>query len=119
MPIGIPIGHTHDMHSANRVAKVNLAFWIMKICATTVGETAGDMLSMTLNIGYALSSILLIGFFIVTLIAQMRSKTFQPVPLLGGHPRDEHGGHDDVGTTWIARSSSATRWARRSSRPCS
>jgi uncharacterized membrane-anchored protein len=90
MPIGIPIRHTrgrrtnreeHAMHAtdaANRVAKVNLAFWIMKICATTVGETAGDMLSMTLNIGYALSSLLLIGFFIVTLVAQMRSKTFHP-----------------------------------------
>ena len=64
--------------AATRVAKVNLAFWIMKICATTVGDTAGDMLSMTLNIGYAASSLLLIGFFLVTLIAQLRSKTYHP-----------------------------------------
>ena len=64
--------------AANRVAKVTLAFWIMKICATTVGETAGDMLSMTLNIGYAVSSLLLIGFFLVTLFAQLRAKTYHP-----------------------------------------
>ena len=33
----------------NKVAQVTLAFWIMKICATTLGETAGDLLSMTLG----------------------------------------------------------------------
>jgi uncharacterized membrane-anchored protein len=64
--------------AANRVAKVTLAFWIMKICATTVGETAGDMLSMTLNIGYGISSLLLLGFFLVTLFAQLRAKTYHP-----------------------------------------
>lgn len=64
--------------TVNKVAKVTLAFWIMKICATTVGETAGDMFSMTLNIGYALSSIILLGFFAVTLAAQLTSKKFQP-----------------------------------------
>jgi len=42
----------------NKVAAVTLYFWIMKICATTLGETAGDLVSMTLNVGYALSSIL-------------------------------------------------------------
>jgi uncharacterized membrane-anchored protein len=60
----------------NKVAQVTLAFWIMKICATTVGETGGDLLSMTLNIGYAVSSLLLIGFFLVTLAAQLRTKVF-------------------------------------------
>jgi uncharacterized membrane-anchored protein len=63
---------------ATRVAKVTLAFWIMKICATTVGETAGDMLSMTLKIGYAASSLLLIGFFVVALVAQLRAKSYHP-----------------------------------------
>ena len=53
--------------TANKVATVTLAFWIMKICATTVGETGGDLLSMTMNVGYALSSVILIGFFLVAL----------------------------------------------------
>lgn len=62
-----------------KVAEVNLIFWIMKICATTLGETAGDMFSMTLNIGYGLSSILLIGLFIVSLVAQLLSKKYNPI----------------------------------------
>ena len=43
--------------SSNKVAQVTLAFWVMKICATTVGETGGDLLSMTLNVSYAVSSL--------------------------------------------------------------
>lgn len=63
---------------ANKVAKVTLAFWIMKICATTVGETGGDLLSMTLNVGYAVSSLILIAFFLVTLVAQLKADRFHP-----------------------------------------
>jgi uncharacterized membrane-anchored protein len=62
-----------------KVAEVNLVFWIMKICATTLGETAGDMLSMTFNIGYGLSSIILVGFFIATLLAQLNVKKYIPL----------------------------------------
>ncbi len=63
----------------SKVAKVTFAFWVMKICATTLGETAGDLLSMTLNIGYLVSSLILIGLFLVALIAQVRAKAFHPV----------------------------------------
>jgi uncharacterized membrane-anchored protein len=62
-----------------KVAEVTFVFWIMKICATTLGETAGDMLSMTFNIGYGLSSVILIGFFIATLVAQLSVKKYIPV----------------------------------------
>ena len=65
--------------TANKVAQVTLAFWIMKICATTVGETGGDLLSMTLHVGYATSSVILVGFFVVALIAQLKSKSFHPL----------------------------------------
>jgi uncharacterized membrane-anchored protein len=51
----------------------------MKICATTLGETAGDLLSMTLNIGYAISSMVLLGFFFVTLFIQLSTKKYDPV----------------------------------------
>lgn len=50
----------------------------MKICATTLGETAGDLLSMTLDIGYAASSVLLLGLFGVTLVAQLRARRLHP-----------------------------------------
>lgn len=63
----------------NKVAEVNFSFWIMKICATTLGETGGDMLSMTLAVGYAMSSIILISIFFVSLIVQLKSKKFNPL----------------------------------------
>ncbi len=62
----------------NKVAQVTLAFWLMKICATTLGETAGDLFSMTLGAGYAVSSIVLLGLFAVALAVQMRARTFHP-----------------------------------------
>jgi uncharacterized membrane-anchored protein len=62
----------------NKVAQVTLAFWIMKICATTLGETGGDLLSMTLNLGYAVSTAVFFGIFIVTLVAQVMSKSYHP-----------------------------------------
>lgn len=64
--------------TASKVATVTFVFWIMKICATTVGETGGDLLSMTMNVGYAASSLILIGIFVVTLIAQLMAKRFNP-----------------------------------------
>ena len=51
----------------NKLPQITLAFWVMKICATTLGETAGDLLSMTLNVGYAFSSLILLLFFFITL----------------------------------------------------
>ena len=62
----------------NKVARVTFAFWLMKICATTLGETAGDLLSMTLDVGYAVSSLVLLGLFLVSLAAQLRSTRFHP-----------------------------------------
>jgi len=63
----------------NKLPQITIAFWIMKICATTLGETAGDLLSMTLNVGYAISSLILLGFFFVTLLIQLFSKKFHPI----------------------------------------
>src|ERR1700682_1651764 len=61
------------------VARVTLAFWIIKILATTLGETGGDALSMTLKLGYAISSLIFLGFFCVTLAAQIVSNRYHPV----------------------------------------
>ena len=61
-----------------KLPQVTLLFWIMKIAATTLGETAGDLLSMTLHVGYALSSMILIGLFLATVVTQLRSKKYHP-----------------------------------------
>ena len=63
----------------NKLPAITLSFWIMKICATTLGETAGDLLSMTMNVGYAVSSAILLGFFFATLVVQLSTKKFHPV----------------------------------------
>jgi uncharacterized membrane-anchored protein len=63
---------------SNKVPEVTLAFWVIKIAATTLGETGGDALSMTLNLGYALSTLILFGIFVAFVWAQIASKRFHP-----------------------------------------
>ena len=63
----------------SKVPRVTIAFWVVKILATTVGETGGDALSMTLQLGYAVSSLIFLGFFAVALSAQVASKRYHPV----------------------------------------
>ena len=63
----------------NKLPQITICFWIMKICATTLGETAGDLLSMTMQVGYAVSSIILMGLFVITLSSQLLSKSYHPL----------------------------------------
>lgn len=62
----------------SKVPQVTLAFWVIKILATTLGETGGDAITMTLNLGYAVGSLIFLGFFAVTLAAQVTSKRYHP-----------------------------------------
>jgi uncharacterized membrane-anchored protein len=62
--------------AASKVPEVAIAFWIIKIAATTLGETGGDALSMTMNLGYALSTIIFLACFLVAVSAQIRAKSF-------------------------------------------
>lgn len=63
----------------SKLPAITISFWIMKICATTLGETAGDLLAQTLKIGYGTSSLILLGFFFITLAIQLFSKRFHPL----------------------------------------
>jgi len=65
--------------SPGKLPEITLLFWVMKICATTLGETAGDLLSMTLNVGYAASSLILIAVFLGTLGGQLLTKKYHPL----------------------------------------
>ncbi|AGL16363.1 integral membrane protein [Actinoplanes sp. N902-109] len=62
-----------------KLPEITLIFWIMKIAATTLGETAGDMISQTLGLGYFLSTVALFAIFVVTLVVQLRSRRYHPV----------------------------------------
>src|SRR4051794_15644612 len=61
-----------------KLPEVTLAFWIMKIAATTLGETAGDMFAQTLKVGYFLTTIALFVTFVGTLVVQLRSRRYNP-----------------------------------------
>ncbi len=71
---------SYDVSDAlSKVPQVSLAFWVVKILATTLGETGGDALSMTLKLGYAVSTLIFLVFFLITLGAQVRSSHYHPV----------------------------------------
>ena len=61
-----------------KVPEVTLTFWIIKIAATTLGETGGDALSMSMHFGYAVSSVIFIAIFAVAVAAQISAKSFHP-----------------------------------------
>lgn len=63
----------------NKLPQITAAFWIMKITATTLGETGGDWLSMTMNVGYLVSTLIFFGLFVVALAAQLASKKHHPL----------------------------------------
>lgn len=64
------------MDLLSKVPQVTLAFWIIKILATTLGETGGDAVTMTWNLGYAVGSLIFLAFFAVVLTAQVRARQY-------------------------------------------
>jgi len=63
----------------SKVPEVTLIFWIIKILATTLGETGGDTLSMSMNLGYLESTGIFAAIFIAAVIVQILAKKFHPV----------------------------------------
>jgi uncharacterized membrane-anchored protein len=65
-------------NAISKVPALTLIFWFIKILATTLGETAGDALSMSMDFGYLLSTLLFAGIFFVAVSAQIKAKLFRP-----------------------------------------
>jgi uncharacterized membrane-anchored protein len=63
----------------NKVPEVTLIFWIIKIAATTLGETGGDSVAMTLNWGYLVGTAIFLSLLVVLVIWQIFSEKFHPV----------------------------------------
>ena len=63
----------------NKVAEITLIFWLMKIVATTLGETLGDYLSMTLQLGYLTGIYITLFSFLILLSIQLATKRYIPV----------------------------------------
>lgn len=62
----------------SKVPQVTLIFWVIKIIATTLGETGGDAFSMSLNLGYFVSSIIFSLIFLIAVTSQIKIRTFSP-----------------------------------------
>src|SRR6267378_5306477 len=62
----------------SKVPEVTLGFWIIKIAATTLGETGGDTVTMTLNWGYLAGTAIFLGLLVMLVMAQILAKKFQP-----------------------------------------
>src|SRR5205823_2472718 len=69
-------GHVHPV--LRKIPAIGAAFWVMKICATTLGETGGDLLSMTLDLGYVTASAIFLSFFVATVVPQVAARRYHP-----------------------------------------
>ncbi len=72
----IPMNTTE--RTLSKVPEVTLIFWIMKIAATTLGETGGDAVSMSMNLGYLVGTAIFAAIFFVAVAAQIKAKGFHP-----------------------------------------
>lgn len=70
--------NTSAEKALSKVPEVTLAFWVIKIAATTLGETGGDAVSMSMNLGYLMSTAIFLVVFMITVFSQIKAKTFQP-----------------------------------------
>jgi uncharacterized membrane-anchored protein len=62
----------------SKVPEVTLGFWVIKVLATTLGETGGDAVTMSMNLGYAIGSFIFIGIFAAAVVAQISANAFHP-----------------------------------------
>ena len=66
-------------NAVSKVPELTLIFWIIKILATTLGETGGDAVSMSMNLGYLVGTVIFAAVFFVAVVAQINAKQFQPI----------------------------------------
>ncbi|HEY8100180.1 MAG TPA: hypothetical protein VIF82_05465 [Burkholderiaceae bacterium] len=70
--------HDQIEQGLSKVPQVTLLFWIIKIAATTLGETAGDAVSMSMNLGYLIGTGIFATIFFIAVWAQIKAKKFHP-----------------------------------------
>jgi uncharacterized membrane-anchored protein len=65
-------------HAISKVPAVTLGFWIIKILATTLGETAGDTVTMSMDLGYLAGTAIFLSVFLILVIFQIRARRYSP-----------------------------------------
>ena len=71
--------NTNAEEIASKVPEVTLVFWIIKVLATTLGETGGDAVSMSMDLGYLVGTGIFAVVFFIAVAAQMRAARFHPM----------------------------------------
>ncbi|MEO8343683.1 MAG: hypothetical protein ABI536_07660 [Gallionella sp.] len=71
--------NTEQQEILSKVPELTLIFWVIKIFATTLGETGGDALSMSMNLGYLVSTGIFAAIFVVAVIVQVLAQKFHSV----------------------------------------
>jgi uncharacterized membrane-anchored protein len=62
-----------------KVPEVTFYFWLIKVLATTLGETGGDAVTMSMNLGYLVGTCIFAALFVVAVVAQLRARAFHPL----------------------------------------
>jgi uncharacterized membrane-anchored protein len=70
--------HSNVTHPLSKVPEVTFIFWVIKIFATTLGETGGDAVSMSMNLGYLVGTAIFAVIFLMAVVAQIKAKGFHP-----------------------------------------
>src|SRR5258707_3708378 len=70
--------HEHKDSGLSKVPALTLSFWLIKIAATTLGETGGDAVSMSLNLGYLVGTGIFATVFLVAVAMQIRARQYRP-----------------------------------------
>ncbi len=65
-------------HVMRKLPQITVLFWLLKIVAVTLGETAGDLFGITLAIGYVATELIFVGYFLVVLTLQLKAPRFRP-----------------------------------------
>ena len=71
--------NTSTKNAPSKVPEVTLLFWIIKIAATTLGETGGDAVSMSMHLGYLIGTGIFLAVFLVAVFAQIKAGKFHPL----------------------------------------
>lgn len=78
MPATAPLPNTSGDIRFSKVPEVTIIFWIIKIFCTTLGETGGDAVTMSMNLGYLVGTAIFATIFLVVVFAQIKAQRFHP-----------------------------------------
>jgi uncharacterized membrane-anchored protein len=70
--------HASIETSLSKVPQVTLMFWVIKVLATTLGETGGDAVSMSMDLGYLVGTAIFAVLFVAAVVVQIRARAFHP-----------------------------------------